>query len=149
MSASTRVPWTKQRQIKAEAARARLREIARSNGDAKAVLDVSDRSNVLIDLIARADVGLEFVVIAPRDRGEAAADLVGQWERRYNRLAAVQIGGEISEDGAVAGVLADWSEDDIQAYVQAHRTPRAVSSSQAVESVFAQPRRQPLALASC
>jgi hypothetical protein len=149
MSANARVPWTKQRQLKAEAARARLREIARSNGDAKAVLDVSDKSNVLMDLIARADVGLETVLIAPRERGEAAADLVRQWERRYNRLAAVQIGGEFIEGGAVAGVLADWSEDDIQAYAQAHRTPRAVFSSQSVESVFAQPRRQPLALASC
>ena len=148
MSATPRVPWTKQRQLKAEAARARLREIVRDGGDARAVLDVSERSSVLMDLIARADIGLDIVLVASRDRSGAATELARQWERRYNRFPDVRTSAA-GDAHTVNDVLAEWDEGDIEAYAQAHRTPRVQPAEQFVDAQTPQARRSTLALVGC
>jgi carbohydrate-selective porin OprB len=148
MSAKPRVPWTKQRQLEVETARERLRQIVRDSSNARAVLDLSERSSVLMDLIARADVGLDVVLVAPLDRTGPATELTRQWERRYNRTVDIRTSA-VGECGAFNDVLAAWDEGDIEAYAQAHRTPRIQVAEQFTDVQTPQARRARLALVGC
>jgi hypothetical protein len=122
------IHWTKERQVKAEAARDTLRRIVRDHESAELLVSASARGATLVDLVARADVGLEVKLVGPGAALQHLAGVKENLEHRYDRVIAVAANEQQKNVIRISPVefinpLGGWSEDDVAAYARAHGTP--------------------------